>query len=675
MPITSIEISGYRSISHLKLNARQITALIGQNGSGKSNLLSAIQYFYRNLTEVWEEEGIFDTSNPYRNEIRIRVTYDLKNVMKIVNHNQNKGSENYQKYYRKIQAIFQNDIITAELIKYKGKKPYWNAEYNTRQIIAALFPIYFIDARNIELTDWAELWELVGDLLKLRYEDMDKVQDKIAELVRKQDTNISIKLNRLDEVLKKNSIDVKRMTAREMGKILSEIIFHGQVFQYDNRKLSEFSNGTNAFNFTIFLMDILGLIKTYKLKEPVIILDEPEISLHIEMIDQLTEAIFEASGQIQFLMSTHSARCVKNLMECVGTTYDIYHVALKKQHTILKKVRNLEENEYRERIIATEAYMNSCFAKMTLHVEGASELEVFKNRYLRSLFPVLKSIEVMTGMSDRVIYNLTAPNKRNYQTPSIAVVDMDQRLKLTKDEKGLCRFSFIELKDYPTEKEKYYYGKKRKISLHQRNRIKSMGKNCNFFYHLPFFSCEDPNFKDMLQLIHNYCMFYRIFTWNTTIEGVLITEHNLSLFEKFMKQELEPPDYKKITNIIENHHFTGTSRLNYIRLIFSGKSDFLLTGKEISRKNSQLHTDIKKTFWLVKKTSGWISRWLEFYFLEKAEIPYQSENKFQYFQNADIEKLREFVKQDFEELYLLICEIEKNMTEPQQYAIIKQSKQ
>ena len=88
-----------------------------------------------------------------------------------------------------------------------------------------------------------------------------------------------------------------------------------------------------------------------------------------------------------------------------------------------------------------------------------------------------------------------------------------------------------------------------------------------------------------------------------------------------------------------------------------------------------MHTDIKKTFWLVKKTSGWISRWLELYFLEKAEIPYQSENKFQYFQNADIEKLREFVKQDFEELYLLICEIEKNMTEPQQYAIIKQSKQ
>ena len=54
--------------------------MIGQNGSGKSNILSAIQYFYRNLTSVWEDEGIFDANNFFSNEIRIRVEYDLKNV-------------------------------------------------------------------------------------------------------------------------------------------------------------------------------------------------------------------------------------------------------------------------------------------------------------------------------------------------------------------------------------------------------------------------------------------------------------------------------------------------------------------------------------------------------------------------------------------------------------------
>ncbi len=212
------------------------------------------------------------------------------------------------------------------------------------------------------MTDWNEIWELVGDLVKLRYEDMENVQNNIAELVREQDVNISDKMAKLESALKKNLINVERMTAREMGKSLSKIIFNGQVFQYDNRRLNEFSNGTNAYNYSVFLMDILSLVKTYKLKEPIIVLDEPEISLHIEMIDRLMDAVFNSVRQIQFILSTHSARCIKNLIECTEVDYDIYHVALKGSYTYLKKIRNLAENEERERIIATDTYMNSCFA-------------------------------------------------------------------------------------------------------------------------------------------------------------------------------------------------------------------------------------------------------------------------------------------------------------------------
>lgn len=662
MAITQIEIWGYRSISHIKLDIRQIAAFIGQNGSGKSNILSAIRYFYRNLTEVWEEEGIFDINNPFRNEIRIRIQYDLSNIFKIVNHNQNEGHFDYGKYYRKLQAVFQKDIIEVVLIKYKGKKLQWNTEYNTRQIIAALFPVYFVDAREIALTDWTELWGLIGDLVKLRYEDMDKVQERIKQLLRGQDANISMKMKRLEEILEKNRIDVKSMTAKELGKRLAEIIFNGQIFRYDNRRLSEYSNGTNAFNYTLFLIDILSLVKTYKLKEPVVILDEPEISLHMELADRLMEAVFDAVGQMQFILSTHSARCVKNLLECEDIHYDIYHTALRKNYTQLKKVRNLGKNEGRERVIATEAYMNSCFARMTLHVEGASELEVFKNRYLKELFPVLKMTEIMTGMSNQVIYNLTAPNRRNYQTPSIAVTDMDQRLRLKKTEENRYRFSFVELKEYPVQRESCYYGRKRENTLYLRNRIKSMGKRCNFFYHLPFFCCEDSNFREMKELIHQYGMSYQMFIWDTTIEGALITEQNLPLFERFMEKELTPQDYDKVVNVMERHHFTGNNRLNYIRLVFSGKSDFLLTGKEIYQMNPGLSADVREKMHLVGKTGGWISRWLEFYFFEKAGISVCIGDVFRQFRSRDGEMLREFLKQDFRELYRLISEIEKRIS-------------
>ena len=149
---------------------------------------------------MWEEEGIFDTNNPFRNEIRIRIQYDLRNILRIVNHNQNEGHKDYEKYYRKLQAVFRQDAVEVELIKYKGKKMQWNTDYNTRQIIAALFPVYFVDAREIALTDWTELWGLIGDLVKLRYEDMDKIQGQIIQLLRGQDANVSMKKERKNEI-------------------------------------------------------------------------------------------------------------------------------------------------------------------------------------------------------------------------------------------------------------------------------------------------------------------------------------------------------------------------------------------------------------------------------------------------------------------------------------------
>ena len=50
MAIKRLEIKGYRSIDDMKLEAEQITAFIGANGSGKSNILSALNLFYKNLT-------------------------------------------------------------------------------------------------------------------------------------------------------------------------------------------------------------------------------------------------------------------------------------------------------------------------------------------------------------------------------------------------------------------------------------------------------------------------------------------------------------------------------------------------------------------------------------------------------------------------------------------------
>ena len=146
MAIKSIEITGYRSIPHLILDTDNITAFIGRNGSGKSNILSALNYFFRNLTGVYDEEGIFDTANSLRNEICIKITYDLRQILKIVQHNlksaageEEEGRREYETYYQKIRAMARNDEIVVRLVRRKMKAVEWNIDYNARQIIAAVF--------------------------------------------------------------------------------------------------------------------------------------------------------------------------------------------------------------------------------------------------------------------------------------------------------------------------------------------------------------------------------------------------------------------------------------------------------------------------------------------------------------------------------------------------------
>ncbi len=661
MAIKRLEIKGYRSIDNMRLEAEQITALIGANGSGKSNILSALNFFYTSLITEQREDNIFDANNPLRNEVCIRVTYDLKDILKKVHHNQNAVTYDfeYENYYRKILAIAGNDEIILEMVKRKGKRTMWNQSYNIRQIVSFLFPIYVVDSRQIMLTDWRNLWELIGDLVKLRNEDSERLQNDIKDIIKGDYVSTNRRLEHLGRLLDEKNINVKKLTSRQLGEVIAKIVVGGQLFQYGERSLKEYSNGTNAYNYTVFLMDILYMLKHYKLKEPIIVLDEPEISLHYLLIDSLLDKIFENSNNLQFFIATHSSRCVKALLQSEEENYYIYHIALSERYTKIKRVRSLTKEEARERAVITEAYTNSCFSKMILNVEGETEFELFRNKYLKLVFPRLKEVEIASGMSNHVIYNLTAPGKRNYQVPGFCVMDMDKVLVKRESQN---RFVFKELKeDYPIEKEIYHYGKKRKNTLYLRKRIKSMCEKCNFSFQYPFFSCEDKNFNVLLELVIDYYKDYRVHLWRSTVEGALITPENLQYFIEFTRGSEYPFDFAQM--LVEFPFLINerNQQLNFMRLIFCGKSDYLLSKRKIREENPAIYDRFWETMNLVKKTSGWVSKWLEYYFLETAKRldRYADVDDFQQFrkwieQDYRRENIRRQMERDFVELYALL---------------------
>ncbi|MDE6905885.1 MAG: retron Eco8 family effector endonuclease [Lachnospiraceae bacterium] len=670
MAIQKIQIWGYRSISYMELQAGEIVAFIGQNGSGKSNILSALHFFYRNLTRTWEEKGCFDSNNFFRNEIRICITYDLQGILRMIQHNEKEfqqresdlEEERYENYYQKVQAISGGDQIVLELFWRKGQTVEWNADYNVRQIVASLFPVYFVDARMIALDDWTNLWELLGDLVKLKDADSKSLLKSLEEWITCQGNGIGGKTQKLKKYLEESGIGVKGLTSRQLGEDLAELMLGGRVFQYEEHSLKANSNGTNSFYYIRTLLEILCLVKEYKMKEPIVILDEPEISLHLGKIDELMEHLFEASGKLQFFLSTHSARCVKNLMEQEEADVVIYHAALVGRCTQGKQIRTLSGEELRERVILSETYTNVCFAKMMVSVEGDTEFEVLKNRYLREIFPFLKEVELVQGMSNQIVQNLTEPDRRNYQTPGISVIDMD---KVLKKQKNCNCFQFSGLRHDGVRKEKYAYGQKRTNTLYLRNRILNMCEKCRFYYNYPLFSCEDENFRQMLNLIREYCLSYHIFVWNTTIEGALITRENMKYFLTFMPGELKNEENMKIAPYAAKCNENGM--VNYCRMIFSGKSDYVLSKKELKSENPGIEPELFSTLSTVKKTSGWVSRWLEYICLSIAEIDVQGKNAYREFckyirKPGNRFLFRQHFKKYFEELTEFLGVVEKVMT-------------
>ena len=104
-------------------------------------------------------------------------------------------------------------------------------------------------------------------------------------------------------------------TPKEYASTISTLLFKGDVFSIRESGLDYMSNGTNAFNYTNLLIEILKLISEFKLKDPVVILDEPELSLHHKLIDQMTSRVLGCGSEIRFLIATHSPRLLKNVLK------------------------------------------------------------------------------------------------------------------------------------------------------------------------------------------------------------------------------------------------------------------------------------------------------------------------------------------------------------------------
>ena len=144
-------------------------------------------------------------------------------------------------------------------------------------------------------------------------------------------------------------------------------------------------------------------------------------------------------------------------------------------------------------------------------------------------------------------------------------------------------------------------------------------------YYEPFFSCNDYSYYDLMSTIHDYLLFYGVFTFKTTIEGALVNERTYSYALDYLRRQSKKSEFDSFLDYFNSH--MKTDQINILRLVFNGKSDLLINygGKNgIKKQLSDEEALLLDKVMIGKKTSGWVSDYIDQFFSEL--LPDQSEH-------------------------------------------------
>jgi len=611
--ILSIRFKNVKSLGNTYIDLRNINILIGKNGVGKTNIQKYLYYFYENLMENKLDTDIFDKENPYNNHAEISIKFDLKDFLEIGK------SQPENQFFEKISKLQERgSTLNLTFKQYKNNTVSWSHDYQERKLIKYLFPIYYIDVRNIDLYDWDNVWNLIGDLGQRRSEkeeEFSKELDKILKDI--YGVKYFEYLVELKSEIEGLEYNVQPFSNSDKFKEIYKLKFGGEKFKFKKNNLDFYSKGYNSYNYLRIFYTILDKLHKSKVKNPIVIIDEPEIGLHPTLIDDLYKFIYSQNELIQTIFATHSPRIVKNALVFGGVNiFQIYESKLK---TNVKKVKNLENKKSDKVISDKEA--SYFFSNGILFVEGVTEYEIFNNPTLKELYPVLSEIEIFTYNSNNISLDVSHPFQRNLDIPYLLLLDMD---KIVKYDNGKKKFNisgdnYNPLKNQEIiKREKYGYGKRRKL-LNLRKRIVGISNKIEFNYDKDYLIFGDELFYTFRVLIKAYCKYYNVYPVHTTIEGTIVNKSSYEYFYDWLIDDNTRYSDKDNLEIAYNKSENVSYKINILKTVIEGNLEplFKLSENKMSectiseiKEGYEIAYELKK----FKKGSGWISEFFNYIF-------------------------------------------------------------
>lgn len=307
--IKSIRFKNFFSFRDCKVELNNLNALIGINGSGKTNFIKAINLLKATVTEgaladlILNQWGGFDAmyfaGNNNDDTKRIELEFEFENL-------------SYCIRFVKVSAVQNYNI--SELIATPTNK--YNFDNNTESILCQM-----IDANRCD-----EIFQL-RDIIKniAIYNNFDTSANSA---IRKPmlSTGVSAKLNpnggNLTSILNRIKINSKS----NYNKIVNSLQtinpqYNGFDFNFiggnielmlDEKGFDKSIHVTHISDGTLRFLCLLAIVHNPE-RGGLVCIDEPENGLHPDMIMDIVEAVKDTTDKTQFVLATHSDHILNNL--------------------------------------------------------------------------------------------------------------------------------------------------------------------------------------------------------------------------------------------------------------------------------------------------------------------------------------------------------------------------
>nr|WED67841.1 retron Eco8 family effector endonuclease [Pectobacterium colocasium] len=307
-----------------------------------------------------------------------------------------------------------------------------------RCLIKTLFPFFYIETRHINLYDWNSIWKMVSSINSFNFSEVKK-EDLLAFL----DEKISTKRGNYKKYIERveSAIHTKPYSYKDKVVNYLKIVLDGDIFTNKGEDLHVQSDGTNSHKYLEVILSLLISLTRTEFINPIIYIDEPEIGLHPKLSESFIENLSltykkydKTSKEIEtnkystpypkLIFSTHSSSLLKLTLKSFLDNQQVLHFSKGSDGATKVSKLNSKYDDARFINMISDNEARLFFSEYILFVEGATEVELFRNYNLQKLFPVLKRLDVYD--CDEVMLKNINPGYSNAAIPFLIVKDIDQ---------------------------------------------------------------------------------------------------------------------------------------------------------------------------------------------------------------------------------------------------------